>query len=113
MRLIDEALTFDDVSLVPDYSEVLPKDVDLSTRITRELALNIPLASAAMDTVTEAKLAIAMAQAGGVGVIHKEHEHRTPGRAGPHRQEVRSRRDQGPDYGRAADNDPGSVRFDP
>ncbi len=71
MRLIDEALTFDDVSLVPDYSEVLPKDVDLSTRITRELALNIPLASAAMDTVTEAKLAIAMAQAGGVGVIHK------------------------------------------
>ncbi|AKS41740.1 IMP dehydrogenase [Wenzhouxiangella marina] len=71
MRLIDEALTFDDVSLVPDYSEVLPKDVDLSTRITRDLRLNIPLASAAMDTVTEAKLAIAMAQAGGVGVIHK------------------------------------------
>ncbi len=71
MRLIDEALTFDDVSLVPDYSEVLPKDVDLSTRITRDLRLNIPLASAAMDTVTEARLAIAMAQAGGVGVIHK------------------------------------------
>ncbi len=71
MRLIDEALTFDDVSLVPDYSEILPKDVDLATRITRELTLNIPLASAAMDTVTEAKLAIAMAQAGGVGVIHK------------------------------------------
>ena len=71
MRLIDEALTFDDVSLVPDYSEVLPKDVDLSTRVTRDLRLNIPLASAAMDTVTEARLAIAMAQAGGVGVIHK------------------------------------------
>ncbi len=71
MRLIDEALTFDDVSLVPDYSEVLPNDVDLSTRITRDLKLNIPLASAAMDTVTEARLAIAMAQAGGVGVIHK------------------------------------------
>ncbi len=71
MRLIDEALTFDDVSLVPDYSEVLPKDVDLSTRITRDLRLNIPLASAAMDTVTEARLAIAMAQAGGLGVIHK------------------------------------------
>ncbi|MFU8831274.1 MAG: IMP dehydrogenase [Wenzhouxiangella sp.] len=71
MRLIDEALTFDDVSLVPDYSDVLPKDVDLTTRITRELNLNIPLASAAMDTVTEARLAIAMAQAGGVGVIHK------------------------------------------
>jgi IMP dehydrogenase len=71
MRLIDEALTFDDVSLVPDYSEVLPKDVSLSTRVTRELRLNIPLASAAMDTVTEARLAIAMAQAGGIGVIHK------------------------------------------
>jgi len=71
MRLIEEALTFDDVSLVPDYSDVLPKDVDLATRITRELNLNIPLASAAMDTVTEARLAIAMAQAGGVGVIHK------------------------------------------
>jgi IMP dehydrogenase len=71
MRLIEEALTFDDVSLVPDYSEVLPKDVDLSTRVTRDLKLNIPLLSAAMDTVTEARLAIAMAQAGGVGVIHK------------------------------------------
>jgi IMP dehydrogenase len=71
MRLIEEALTFDDVSLVPDYSDLLPKDVDLSTRITRDLKLNIPLASAAMDTVTEARLAIAMAQAGGVGIIHK------------------------------------------
>ncbi|HSH26206.1 MAG TPA: IMP dehydrogenase, partial [Wenzhouxiangella sp.] len=71
MRLIDEALTFDDVSLVPDYSEVLPRDVDLSTRVTRDLKLNIPLASAAMDTVTEARLAIAMAQAGGLGIIHK------------------------------------------
>ena len=71
MRLIDEALTFDDVSLVPDYSEVLPKDVDLSTRVTRDLRLNIPLVSSAMDTVTDARLAIAMAQAGGVGVVHK------------------------------------------
>lgn len=71
MRLIDEALTFDDVSLVPDHSAILPKDVDLTTRITRELTLNIPLASAAMDTVTEARLAITMAQAGGVGVLHK------------------------------------------
>ena len=71
MRLIDEALTFDDVSLVPDYSEVLPNDVDLATRVTRDLRLNMPLISAAMDTVTEARLAIAMAQAGGVGVIHK------------------------------------------
>ena len=71
MRLIDEALTFDDVSLVPDHSTILPNDVDLTTRITRELMLNIPIASAAMDTVTEARLAITMAQAGGVGVLHK------------------------------------------
>ncbi len=71
MRLIEEALTFDDVSLVPAFSDVLPKDADLSTRVTRDLTLNIPLLSAAMDTVTEARLAIAMAQAGGVGVVHK------------------------------------------
>ena len=71
MRLIEEALTFDDVSLVPSFSDILPKDADLSTRVTRELTLNIPLLSAAMDTVTEARLAIAMAQAGGVGVVHK------------------------------------------
>ena len=71
MRLIDEALTFDDVSLVPAHSDVLPRDVDLRTRVTRELEINIPLVSSAMDTVTEARLAIAIAQAGGVGVIHK------------------------------------------
>ena len=66
-----EALTFDDVLLEPAYSEVLPKDVDLSTRFTRRVNLRIPLVSAAMDTVTESRLAIAMAQLGGVGVIHK------------------------------------------
>lgn len=71
MRLIGEALTFDDVSLVPAYSSVLPKDVSLETRFTRDLRLNTPLISAAMDTVTEARLAIAMAQEGGIGVIHK------------------------------------------
>jgi len=71
MRLLDEALTFDDVSLVPAYSDVLPREVDLRTRITRDLEINIPLVSSAMDTVTEARLAIAMARAGGVGVIHK------------------------------------------
>ncbi|NKI34130.1 IMP dehydrogenase [Wenzhouxiangella sp. XN79A] len=71
MRLIEEALTFDDVSLVPAFSEVLPKNADLTTWITRELKINIPLISAAMDTVTEARLAITMAQAGGVGTIHK------------------------------------------
>ncbi|GEN26288.1 IMP dehydrogenase [Halomonas cupida] len=71
LRMAQEALTFDDVLLVPGYSEVLPKDVSLRTRLTRDLFLNIPLASAAMDTVTEARLAIAMAQEGGIGIIHK------------------------------------------
>ncbi|MGM0784867.1 MAG: IMP dehydrogenase [Pseudomonadota bacterium] len=71
LRMAQEALTFDDVLLVPGYSEVLPKDVSLRTRLTRDLALNIPLVSAAMDTVTEARLAIAMAQEGGIGIIHK------------------------------------------
>lgn len=71
MRLIKKALTFDDVLLVPAYSAVLPKDTSLSTRLTRKISLNIPLVSAAMDTVTEARLAIAMAREGGIGVIHK------------------------------------------
>jgi IMP dehydrogenase len=71
MQLTGEALTFDDVSLVPSYSEVLPGDVSLATRLTREISLKAPLVSAAMDTVTEARLAIAMAQEGGIGVIHK------------------------------------------
>jgi len=71
MQLIGEALTFDDVSLVPAYSQVLPGDVNLKSRLTREINLNAPLVSAAMDTVTEARLAIAMAQEGGIGVVHK------------------------------------------
>ncbi|NOY63499.1 MAG: IMP dehydrogenase [Gammaproteobacteria bacterium] len=71
MRVIEEGLTFDDVLLQPDYSEVLPNEVTLKTALTREIALNIPLLSAAMDTVTEAKLAIALAQEGGIGIIHK------------------------------------------
>ncbi len=71
MRLLEEALTFDDVLLVPAYSEILPREVDLSTRITRRIRLNVPLMSAAMDTVTEARLAITIAQEGGVGIIHK------------------------------------------
>ncbi|KAA0012020.1 IMP dehydrogenase [Billgrantia pellis] len=71
LRMAQEALTFDDVLLVPGYSEVLPKDVSLRTRLSRDLYLNIPLVSAAMDTVTEARLAIAMAQEGGIGIIHK------------------------------------------
>lgn len=71
LRIAEDALTFDDVLLVPGYSEVLPKDVSLKTRITKDIALNIPLVSAAMDTVTESRLAIAMAQEGGIGIIHK------------------------------------------
>ncbi len=71
MRLLQEALTFDDVSLVPGHTTLLPRDVDLRTALTRRIRLNIPLVAAAMDTVTEARLAIAMAQAGGIGVIHK------------------------------------------
>ena len=71
MRILQEALTFDDVLLVPAYSEVLPRDVELKTRLTRHISLNIPLISAAMDSVTEARLAISMAQEGGIGIIHK------------------------------------------
>ena len=71
MRILQKALTFDDVLLVPAHSAVLPKDVSLKTRLTREIELNLPLVSAAMDTVTEARLAIALAQEGGLGIIHK------------------------------------------
>ena len=71
MRLVQKALTFDDVLLVPAYSAVLPRDVQLATKLSRNIALNIPLVSAAMDTVTEASLAIALAQEGGIGFVHK------------------------------------------
>ena len=71
MRIAKEALTFDDVLLQPGYSDVLPQEVDLSTHLTQEIKLNIPILSAAMDTVTESRLAIALAQEGGMGIIHK------------------------------------------
>lgn len=71
MRIAQEALTFDDVLLLPAYSNVLPRDVNLATKLTRDITINIPLLSAAMDTVTESRLAISMAQEGGLGILHK------------------------------------------
>ena len=71
MRLLGKALTFDDVLLVPAYSQVLPKDTSLATIFSRNIALNLPLVSAAMDTVTESRLAIAIAHEGGMGIVHK------------------------------------------
>ena len=70
-RIALEGLTFDDVLLIPAYSEVLPKEIDLRTRFTRNIHLNLPFVSAAMDTVTESKMAISIAREGGIGVIHK------------------------------------------
>ena len=70
-KFLFEALTYDDVLLLPAYSEVLPREVSTQTRLTRNITINIPIISAAMDTVTEAALAIALAQEGGIGIIHK------------------------------------------
>ena len=71
LRIEDKALTFDDVLLVPAHSEVLPNEVDLKTKLTKKLNLNIPLVSAAMDTVTESRMGIALSELGGIGIIHK------------------------------------------
>ncbi|MAI29147.1 MAG: IMP dehydrogenase, partial [Rickettsiales bacterium] len=71
MKIEKKALTFDDVLISPGYSEVLPKDTNLNTFVTKSLKINLPIVSAAMDTVTESKLAIAIAEEGGIGIIHK------------------------------------------
>ncbi|MGB5541317.1 MAG: IMP dehydrogenase, partial [Gammaproteobacteria bacterium] len=71
MRIVQEALTFDDVLLLPAHSTILPRDVSLQSQLTREIRLQVPLLSAAMDTVTESRLAIALAQEGGIGIVHK------------------------------------------
>ena len=71
LRLADQALTFDDVLLVPEYSDVLPKDVDIRTQLTESIELKIPLISAAMDTVTESRMSIAISELGGIGIVHK------------------------------------------
>ena len=70
-KFLGTSLTFDDLLVVPAYSEVLPREVDISTRLTRNLRINVPIVSAAMDTVTEFRMAIAMAREGGIGIIHK------------------------------------------
>lgn len=70
-KIVGEGLTYDDVLLIPNYSEVLPREVVISTKFTKNITLNVPIISAAMDTVTEAAMAIAMAREGGIGVLHK------------------------------------------
>ncbi len=112
MRLLQKALTFDDVLLVPAYSNVLPADTSLNTRLTRNITLNIPLLSAAMDTVTEARLAIAMAQEGGIGIIHKNLIRQGPGARSGARQAFRSRRAARPDHDSADHEDPRRDRAD-
>ena len=70
-KIVGEGLTYDDVLLVPAYSEILPREVNITSKFSRNISLNVPVVSAAMDTVTESKMAIAIAQEGGIGVIHK------------------------------------------
>ena len=70
-KIVGEGLTYDDVLLIPNYSDILPRDVSIKSKFSRNITLNVPIASAAMDTVTESSMAIAMAQEGGIGVLHK------------------------------------------
>ena len=113
MRIIEEALTFDDVLLVPAHSTVLPKQVDLSTRLTREITLNIPLVSAAMDTVTESRLAIALAQEGGIGIVHKNLSIETQAAEVYKVKKIRKRSHQRSDFRLAQDHHPGSAAAHP
>ena len=90
-KLTSLGITFDDVLLEPRYSDVVPAEVDVATRLTRRIGLNIPLLSSPMDTVTENDMAIALAQEGGLGVIHKNMSHRAPDRRGRQGQAQRQR----------------------
>ena len=112
MRILEEALTFDDVLLVPARSDVLPREVDLSTQLTRNIRLGLPVLSAAMDTVTEARLAITMAQEGGIGIIHKNMPIEAQAREVRARQEIRERRDRRSDHRAARRHDPPGHRAD-
>ena len=75
-KIVGEGLTYDDVLLIPNYSEVLPREVNIQSKISRNISLNVPVVSAAMDTVTESSMAIAMAQEGGIGVLQKNMRNR-------------------------------------
>ena len=103
MRLLGKALTFDDVLLVPAFSSVLPRDTDLSTSLSRNIRLNLPLVSAAMDTVTEARLAIALAQEGGIGIVHKNLTPKQQAAEVAQGQALRVGRAARPDHGLARD----------
>ena len=93
-----EGLTFDDVLLVPAYSEMLPRDVDIRTKLTKDITLQIPMVSAAMDTVTEASLAIALAREGGIGILHKNMTIEKTGRPGAQGEKKRKRHDHRPHH---------------
>ena len=113
MRVIQKALTFDDVLLVPAHSTVLPREVSLKTRLTRSIELNIPLVSAAMDTVTEARLAIAIAQEGGIGIVHKNMSPRAQAAEVAKVKRFESGVVQGPDHHRRRHDGARSARADP
>ena len=113
MRVVQKALTFDDVLLLPAQSSVVPRDVNLQTRLTRNITLNMPLLSAAMDTVTESRLAIAIAQEGGLGIVHKNMPPKAQAAEVAKVEAVRKRRGQGPDHDPAHDVGARGAHADP